>query len=213
MTGEPAIATAPASVALCWSTPSSISAPATARPDSSASARLLSVSQGLSRSQRGRMRAPSSNTSRPTARSISGFQASSSARATRLSASGLASAPTSIAPSARGRPVARRTASPASSAMIISTARPSTGSAPRSASIGHSAISRPQSAAAPAPVGSSAFRSSLAGSSRAMVSDRAMRLKSGLPVGMLRFSREMLHALAQGRTSVSTHCDSTVTTG
>jgi hypothetical protein len=102
MMGEVDIATVPATAADSTGAPSMTREIATARPASTPSSTQVAASEGLSISQRRRMRVPSSNTSTPMARSISGFQASSSLRSSRRSTSGLASAPTSMWPLGRG---------------------------------------------------------------------------------------------------------------
>ena len=138
MTAEVDIATVPVTAAENIGAPKAIKENVTASPANTASKTQVSASQALSISQRGRMRVPSSNTSTAMAKSIKGFQALSSLRSSRRNTSGLANAPTSMWPQARGRRVPRCSASASTTATSISSARPSTGSALRRPSSVHS---------------------------------------------------------------------------
>ena len=80
ITGEVAAANAAAAAALATGAPNATSVRPTAPAATAASRALLAASHGLSISQRGRRRVPSSNTSAAIARSISGFQGSMSVR-------------------------------------------------------------------------------------------------------------------------------------
>ena len=133
--GEVESATTPASAAEPAGTPKAISAAATSPPHSAACKMHPSASQGLSNSQRGRMRVPSSNSSAPMARSISGFQPASSRGSSRRSSSGPDSAPISMWPQMRGNRQARCSASASSTAASISSAMPSTGLARNPSSV------------------------------------------------------------------------------
>ena len=88
--------------------------------------------------QCGRNRVPSSNSSAPMARSMSGFHGSSSRPWKMRSITGPATAPVSMWPQVRGMRQVRCSASASRMATSISSARPSTGSAARRPSSVHS---------------------------------------------------------------------------
>jgi hypothetical protein len=137
MTGEVDMATAPASQADATGAPNDTRLTVTHNPASRPSSTQVKASHGLSINQRGRTRLPSSNTSTPMARSISGFQGSRSVRSSRRSASGLASAPVIMWPTMRGSRSLRCSSSPSTTATSMTSAKPSTGSAPRKPSSVH----------------------------------------------------------------------------